>query len=185
MSAISGLPWKEAPIEEWVALLQGLASRDMTTARRAALLRLVWQESFLTREGLMARVEGLLGRGCFGKDSRATFFRDMRAVRRFLTQEGHRLLYSRRPGAKGYYVEGRPPLDERLQRLIAGAVAEVDPRQIAIYQRLSPAQRFRQGCSLIEGAERITALQLQRRHPHLSEREAHRWVRAEQKWKIL
>lgn len=185
MSAISGLPWKEAPIEEWRTLLQGLASRDMTMARRTALLRLVWQESFLTREGLITRVEGLLGRGCFGKDSRATFFRDMRAVRRFLAQEGHRLLYSRRQGAKGYYVEGRPPLDERLQRLIAGAVAEVDPRQIAIYQRLSPAQRFHQGLSLIKWAERITVRQLQRRHPHLREREAYQWVRAEQKWKIL
>lgn len=185
MNAISCLPWKEAPIEEWRALLQGLASRDMTTARRAALLRLVWQESFLSREGLTARVEGLLGRGCFGKDDRATFFRDMRAVRNFLAQEGHRLLYSRRPGTEGYYVEGRPHLDEQLQRLIAGAVAEVDARQIAIYQRLSPVQRFQQGCSLIEGAERITAFQVQRRHPHLSEMEAYRWVRAEQKWEIL
>ena len=134
MSAILCLPWKEAPIEEWQALLQGLASRDMTTARRAALLRLVWQESFLTREGLMARVEGLLGRGCFGKDSRATFFKDVRAVRRLLAQEGHCLLCGHRPGVQGYYVEGRPPLDERLQRLIAEAVAEVDPRQVAIYQ---------------------------------------------------
>lgn len=52
ISAVLYLPWKEAPIEEWRALLQGLASRDMTMARRAALLRLVWQELFLTREGV-------------------------------------------------------------------------------------------------------------------------------------
>jgi len=184
MSAISDLPWKEAPIEEWRVLLEGLGSRDMTTARRAALLRLVWQEPYLTREGLMARVEGLLGRGCFGKDSRATFFRDMRAVRHFLAQEGHHLLYSRRPSSEGYYVEDRPRLDEQLQRLIAGAVAEVDPKQIAVYQRLSPAQRFRQACSLIKWAERITVRQLQRQHPRLREREAYQWVRAEQKWRI-
>jgi len=185
MSAILCLAWKEVPIDEWRALLQGLASRDMTAARRTALLRLVWQELFLTREGLTARVEGLLGRGCFGKDSRATFFRDVRAVRHFLAQEGQRLLYSRRRGTKGYYVEGRSPLDERLQRLIAGAVAEVDTRQIAIFQRLSPAQRFQQGCSLIKWAERITVRQLQRRHPHLSEAEAYRWMRAEHKWRTL
>ncbi|MEE8163107.1 MAG: hypothetical protein V3T92_03705 [Anaerolineae bacterium] len=102
MSAILCLAWKEAPIEEWRALLQGLASRDMTAARRTALLRLVWQELFLTREGLTARVEGLLGRGCFGKDSRGNFSGDVRAVRHFLAQEGQRLLYSRRRGTKGY-----------------------------------------------------------------------------------
>lgn len=64
----------------------------------------------------------------------------MNAVRQALARTGHRLAYSRERG--GYYIEGRPALDERLLRLIAGAAAEVDPRQIAIYRQLSPAQRI-------------------------------------------
>jgi hypothetical protein len=35
-------------------------------------------------------------------------------------------------------------IPQHIRRLIAGAVAEVDPRQIAIYRRLTPAQRIRQ-----------------------------------------
>jgi hypothetical protein len=35
-------------------------------------------------------------------------------------------------------------LDEETRRIIAGAIAEVDPRQIAIYAKLTPAQRIRQ-----------------------------------------
>lgn len=59
----------------------------------------------------------------------------MAAVRRALANAGHRLRYSRRPDRKGYYVEGRPQLDEhlrhlmglidfaRLEYMVAGAVA--------------------------------------------------------------
>ena len=35
-------------------------------------------------------------------------------------------------------------IDEHIRQLIASAVAEVDPCQIAIYRRLTPAQRIRQ-----------------------------------------
>ncbi len=35
-------------------------------------------------------------------------------------------------------------IPEHIRRLIASAVAEVDPRQIAIYRRLTPAHRIRQ-----------------------------------------
>jgi hypothetical protein len=132
----------------WTALLRETARHDLPTARRAALLRLVWEESYLPRQGLVARVEALLGRGCFGSNQRATFHRDMRAVRQALAQNGHRLVYRRGPVGMGYYVEGRPLLDERLQKLIAGAVAEVDPRQIIIYRRLKPAQRVWQAAHL-------------------------------------
>jgi hypothetical protein len=63
-------------------------------------------------------------------------------LRHILADAGYRLAYSRRPDWPGYYIVGRPRLDERLRRLIMGAVAEVDPQQIAIYRRLGPAQRI-------------------------------------------
>ncbi len=61
--------------------------------------------------------------------------------------------------------------------LIAGAVAEVDPAQIAITRRLTPAQRFTQMLSMIEFAENVAARQLRRKHPDLDHAEALRKVR--------
>lgn len=64
-----------------------------------------------------------------------------------------------------------------LQAQIAGAVAEVDPRQIAIVRRLTPAQRVEQAVSMIELAEQVAAYRLRQHHPELSELEALRTVR--------
>ncbi|MBS1252201.1 MAG: hypothetical protein MAG451_01239 [Anaerolineales bacterium] len=133
---------------EWLAWLREMADGDLPAARQTALLRLVWQEAYLTRQGLIARVEALLGRGCFGPSPRAALESDMTVVRQALADAGHELAYGRHGDREGYYVEGRPLLDERLQRLIAGAVAEVDPRQIAIYRRLEPATRVWQATHL-------------------------------------
>jgi len=107
MSRLTVSP-NQMPMEDWVAYLRKMAERDLPAARRAALLRLVWEESYLTRQGLIARVEALLGRRCFGPSPRAAFYRDMAAVRRALAGASHRLLYSRRRDRKGYYVEGHP-----------------------------------------------------------------------------
>jgi hypothetical protein len=171
------LPPNDVPIDDWLARLRETAERDRPAARRTALLRLVWEESYLTRQGLIARVEALLGRGCFGPSPRSVFYRDMAAVRQALAEAGHRLAYSRRRDRPGYYVAGRPLLDEHLQRLIAGAVAEVDPRQIAVSRRLTPAQQFQQGRSMTELAERVAAYRLRQRHPELTEGEIRRVVR--------
>ena len=154
-----------------------MAERDLPAARQAALLRLIWQESYLTREGLIARVEALLGRGCFGTSPHAFFHHDIAAVRRTLAQAGHRLVYSSQPPRKGYYVEGRPLLYEHLQRLIAGAAAEVDPRQIAVSRHLTSAQQFQQGLSMTRLAEQVAAYRLHQRQPHLSEEQARRLIR--------
>lgn len=156
-------PPNDVPIDEWLAWLRQTAERDLPAARRAALLRLVWEESCLTREGLIARVEALLGRGCFGVSPRRTFYRDMAAVRQVLAEAGHKLTYSRRRGYKGYYVEGRPMLDERLQRLIASAVAGVDPEQIVIYRRLGSAQRVWQAAHLSDWLRQANVRRLQRK----------------------
>ncbi len=150
------------PIDTWLRWLRETAEGDLPAARQAALLRLVWQESYLTRQGLIARVEALLGWGCFGSTPRRTFHRDMAAVRRALAEAGHRLRYSRQVNRRGYYVEGRPLLDEHLRHLIAGAVAEVDPRQIAIYRRLEPAQRVWQAAHLSDWLRRANQRRLQR-----------------------
>ena len=170
-------PPNDVPMDDWLAWLRNTAERDLPAARRAALLRLLWEESYLTREGLITRAEALLGRGCFGRSGRATFYRDMAAVRQALAEAGHRLAYSRRRGCKGYYVEGRPLLDERLRRLIAGAVAEVDPKQIAVSRRLTPAQQFQQGRSMTELAEQVATYRLRQRQPELREGQARRVVR--------
>ena len=64
------------------------------------------------------------------------------------------------------------------QAQIAGAVAEIDPRQMAIFRRLTPAQRVEQAASMIELAEQVAACRLRQRHPELSELEALRTVRS-------
>jgi hypothetical protein len=146
-------------------------------ARRVVLLRLVWQEAYQTRAGLIVRVEAILGRGCFGTTPHPTFRRDITVVRQALSKAGYRLVYSRRSEQSGYYIEGRPVLDEKLQRLIAGAVAEVDPEQIAASKHLTPAQRFQQASSMIRLAEQVATYRLRQRQPHLNEEKARRIVR--------
>ena len=152
-------------------------SKRLSTARRAALLRLVWQEPYLVRQGLIARVEAILGRGCFGSSPLAAFRRDIAAVRRALARAGHRLNYSRRPGQTGYYVKDRPFLDQRLQDLIAASIAEVDPEQIAVSRPLTPAQQFQQGSSMVRLAEQVAVYRLRQRQTGLGEEEARRIVR--------
>lgn len=72
-----------------------------------------------------------------------------------------------------------PPLiiDERIKRMIAGAVAEVDREQIAILRTLTPAERVRQAAAMIEAGENAAAYRLRQRQPHLTEAEALRAVR--------
>jgi len=68
-------------------------------------------------------------------------------------------------------------LDPEMKRMIAGAVAEVDPAQIAITRRLTPAQRFAQAISMIEITEEVATYRLRKRHPHLSNYEARQIIR--------
>lgn len=171
------VPPPETPAETWLENLRQTAGQNLPLARRAALLRLIWRESYLIRQGLIARVEDMLGQGCFGLAPEATFRRDIAVVRQTLAEAGHHLAYSRRPDRPGYYIKGRPYLDEQLQKLIAGAAAEVDPAQIAISRRLTPAQQFRQGSSMVRLAEQVATYRLQHRQSYLTEAEARRIVR--------
>ena len=57
-------------------MLHDAIQRDITTARRVALLEILWNERYLTRTQLIARVEIRLGRGCFGSSAwQDTFYR--------------------------------------------------------------------------------------------------------------
>src|SRR5436305_12758376 len=92
------------PVELRLSLLNDAIERDLVTARRSTLLRLVWQESFLSGTGLISRTEAILGRGCFGMAAAATFRRDIRALKVILKRAGFSLRFSRQAGRGGYYV---------------------------------------------------------------------------------
>jgi hypothetical protein len=165
------------PTKAGQALLQDAVRRDRTTARRACLARILWFERYITRSGLLTRVEGELGKGCFGKAAwEDTFYRDMRAVKRAFSAAGYELAYSRSRPRPGYYLRGEPSLHPDLERAIDGSVAEVDGAQIAIFRRLEPATRFRQGCSISDLAHQVVAYRARQRRPELRLEEAIRLV---------
>jgi hypothetical protein len=156
-------------------LLQDATQRDITTARRVALLELLWNERYLTRAQLIARVELRLGRGCFGSAAwQDTFYRDMRVVKRALDVAGYPLLYSRNRKQSGYYLQGQPALSPEFKQIVRTSAVEVDQRQIDIYHKLSPADRFHQGCSISDTARKVVAYRIRQENPKLSKTEANR-----------
>lgn len=139
-------------------LLSDALERDLATKRRVCLINLLLYERYLIREGLIARVKAVLGKGCFGKAAwKDTFYRDMRMVKKAFSAAGYQLAFSRSKKRSGYYLRGEPPLHPDLAHIISASIAEVDPEQIAIYRRLTPAERFHQGCSISDTARRAVA----------------------------
>jgi len=63
-------------------------------------------------------------------------------------------------------------VDERMKRMIAGAVAEIDPARFTMARTFTPAQRVWQALSMIRAAEQVSAYRLRQRQPELSEDEA-------------
>ena len=164
----SNLPSKAKDI-----LLQDAIQRDITTARRTALLEIMWNERYLTRAQLIARVELRLGKNCFGSSAwQDTFYRDMRVVKEALNIAGSPLLYSRNTQQPGYYLQGQPALSSEFKQVLKSGAAEVDQRQIDIYHKLSPADRFRQGCSISDIARNVVAYRIRQENPKLSSDEA-------------
>jgi len=164
------------PVELRLGLLTDAVDRDLVTARRLALLRLVWQESFLSSTGLISRTEAILGRGCFGTAAAATFRRDIRALKAILQRAGFSLRFSRQSGRGGYYVVGRPELAPELARMIEAGMQDVDPQQIALAARLTPADRIQQAGQLSDGLRRMAVRRLMNEQPGLGLREAYREV---------
>lgn len=156
-------------------ILQDVIQRDITTARRVALLGILWSERYLVRSQLMARVEIRLGKNCFGTAAwEDTFYRDMRFVKQALDAAGYQLLYSRKKEQPGYYLEGQPALSPEIQQILKGSTAEVDQRQIDIYRNLSFGERFQQGCSISDTARQVVAYRIRQENPRLSLAEANR-----------
>jgi len=154
-------------------ILRDAIQRDMTTARRAALLQILWNERYLTRTQLIARVEYRLGRHCFGASAwEDTFYRDMRVVKQAFQAEGHLLEYNRSKERPGYCLHGQPALSTDFNQLVSASAAEVDQRQIDIYQQLSPAARFRQGSVISDTARNVVAYRIRQENPKLSSQEA-------------
>ena len=156
-------------------ILHDAMRRDTTTARRIALLEILWNERYFTRSQLIARVELRLGKNCFGISAwEDTFYRDMRFVKQAFEAAKYLLLYSRKKEQPGYYLNGQPALSSAIQQVLTGSAAEVDQRQIEIYQKLSFAERFHQGCSISDTARKVVAYRIRQENPRLSIAEANR-----------
>ena len=154
-------------------LLQDAIQRDLATARRAVLLEILWHERYLTRDQLIVRTGFQLGKNCFGASAwEDNFYRDMRVVKRAFKATGQQLQYSRNKQRPGYYLKGQPPLSHEIQQMIVSSAAEVDPRQIDIYRRLPPSERFRQGCSISNAARRVVAYRIRQENPDIDPAEA-------------
>lgn len=140
------------------ALLEDAAQRDTVTARRKLLMEFLSRERYLTRRGLMSRVEMVLGFGCFGNTSwEDVFYRDMKAVKKSFRAADYDLAYSRNKSRAGYYLRGEGEIGESVARQIKGAVEKIDPKQVEITRTLSPAQRVQQGLSITKLAQEVTS----------------------------
>jgi hypothetical protein len=98
----------------------------------------------------------------------------MQVVKQALKAAGYVLLYSRSKKQPGYYLQGQPALSLEFKQALRSSVAEVDQRQIDIYHRLSPADRFHQGCAISDTARNVVAYRIRRENPNLSPDEASR-----------
>jgi hypothetical protein len=154
-------------------IFRDAVNRDLTTARRAALLDLLWNERFLTRAQLIARLDLKLGKNCFGKSAwEDNFYRDMRVVKQAFHAAGLHLAFSRSKQRSGYYLLDQPALSPELAQILKSSSAEVDQRQIDIYHQHSPADRFHQGCAISDTARNVVAYRIRQENPGLSPEEA-------------
>ena len=75
-------------------LLKDAIVRDRVATIRFVLLEILLQERYLARKQLIIRVEGKLGKGCFGDSAwKDTFFRDMQVAKQVLNASGNQLTY--------------------------------------------------------------------------------------------
>jgi len=58
--------------------------------------------------------------------------------------------------------------------MIRASAVEADPRQIEIFRRLSPAERFRQGCAISDTARKVVAYRILQENPGIIPAEANR-----------
>ena len=169
-------PLQHIPIPIKGTLLNLAADQNFALKRRLVLIRLLWRESGLHKNALIARMQAILGTGCFGKTSNTYLARDIQFVREALSQAGYTLQYRRKKGHAGYAVLERPHIDEHIEKKIAAAVSEVSPEQAAVQARLSPAERVWQGAGLSDLLlQQAVRLQM-KSNPTLDSRSAQREV---------
>jgi len=137
-------------------ILQDAVERDTVTARRNSLLEILWHERYLTRSGLIARVEAIVGKDCFGQSAwEDIFYRDMRVVKRAFQSAGYELAYSRSHDRSGYYLRDQTSVSPALRRVIEGTVAEFDAGQVTITRQLQSRERIQQGFSISNLANQV------------------------------
>ncbi len=166
------IPPEEISPLSWLKRVRLSDDPPVELLRRGLILRLIWFEPFLTEPGLTYRLHSLLGRDCLGASPDATIGQDIDAVRDWLAAAGHTLCHSDDAAKPGYFVQGREQLGEHMRRMIAGAVAEVDPAQLRVLRTLSVAQRFRQGSSMIDAAVQAGASRIRQRQPQVNREES-------------
>lgn len=164
------------PFLLWESFLSEAIQLNPTLHRRMTMLGLLWNESGLTKPALQARLEVLLGPGCFGQQPTLAFARDIRFIRQVLTSAGYSLKYSRRQDNSGYWIADRPELDTTIEKKLSSAFAEVSPEQAAIFSRLTPAERVWQGATLSDQLRAQAVRRLRQVQPELDEAGAHREV---------
>ncbi len=165
------------PIITWLAQARQTGHLDEPALRRSLLARMIWQVSYQSNTGLIENVAYLIGWQTWGANPRVTLAQDIYALRHALATIGYHLAYSRHAVHKGFYLRGRPMLDPQLERRMIGAMAEIDPAQMAITRKLSVADRVAQALSMMDAAEQAGVYRLRLRKPHLSEQDALRIIR--------
>ena len=140
------------------AIIDDATQRDIVTSRRKHLLEILWNERYLSRTGLIARVEALTRKNCFGESAwEDTFYRDMCFVKDAFRAAGYQLAYSRKKTKSGYYLRDQEEISSTLKSVIEGAVWEIDADQIAISSKFQPKVRVQQGLSITELANQVVA----------------------------
>lgn len=154
-------------------LLLDVIERDLCAARRTALIRILLHERFLTRDHLIMRVECLLGKGCFGNLAwEDNFFRDMRVVKAAMKAADYRIVYSRSSTRPGYFLHGQPSVSTELSEILRQSGLEVDSAQLKILKKMTPADRFRLGCSITDTARNAVVFRLRKNNPEMGLSEA-------------
>ncbi|MCK5317932.1 MAG: hypothetical protein KAJ55_08460, partial [Anaerolineales bacterium] len=76
---------------------------------------------------------------------------------------GYEMAYSRKKDCPGYYLQGEDAISTELAKRIAGSVADVDPQQMEVTRKLTPAERVQQGFALTDLAYRVGRYRQQKR----------------------
>lgn len=160
------------PFPRWRRLIDETARLNVPLARCLVMLRITWEESYLTDAQLQARVKYLLGLDCFGDDVDVTAAGDIEAVHRVFLAAGHELIYSDEPGRTGYWVKGRPRLDPKMVQEIRGAIAEIDLEQVRRWRLMTTAERFQIAADLSDAMAETAIYRVMLQNPGMARLDA-------------